>query len=228
MGIRERAAITRRVGKKIVTQENVLAFGGQDLEIYLVKDFIKPDERLHLKALIKNSLERSKTLGDEYPAISEFRTSSTSNMDGLDAVVERVDARIAELTGIAPQNGELTQGQHYNESQTFRAHCDFMHESQSHWKIARREGGQRVWTAMAYLDDEMVGGDTKFIRAGFSIKPVAGMLVLWSNMTRDGHPNWLTLHEGAPVEKGEKTIITKWYRERRWGRPATGERSKAA
>ncbi len=226
MGIRERAAISRRVEKRIAAHENVVVFGRSGLEIYLVKDFIKPDEREYLKALIKGKLERSKTMGDQFPAISEFRTSSTSNMDEHDEVVKAIDARIADLMGIEAINGELTQGQHYAEGQTFRAHCDFMHESQSHWKIARREGGQRVWTAMAYLDDEMEGGDTKFVRAGFSIRPVAGMLVLWANMNRDGLPNWLTLHEGIPVAKGEKTIITKWYRERRWAR-APQEKSKS-
>ncbi|MBA4047314.1 MAG: oxygenase, partial [Sphingomonas sp.] len=34
--------------------------------------------------------------------------------------------------------------------------------------------------------------------------------------TADGRPNDLTLHEGMPVVRGVKYIITKWFRERSW------------
>ncbi len=228
MGVRERASIGRRVEKRLLANPDVLVFGRNGLDVYIVKDFISADECRHLKSLTKQSLERSKTMGDEYPPISDFRTSYTSTLEFDDEVIKKVDHRISDLLGIEACNAESTQGQHYSVGQTFRAHCDFMHMSQAHWKIARREGGQRVWTAMAYLDDEMDGGETRFVRAGFSIKPAAGMLVVWNNITKDGHGNWLTLHEGAPVLSGEKTILTKWYRERRWGPAKNLQQSAAA
>ncbi|MBY0305574.1 MAG: 2OG-Fe(II) oxygenase, partial [Sphingomonas sp.] len=152
----------------------------------------------------------------EYPYHSDFRTSSTSYLPIENSVVKSIDLRISELIGLDYTRAESTQGQYYEPGQTFKPHCDFFHTGHVHWKKVLREGGQRVWTTMAYLDDDMEGGETRFVRAEFSIKPVAGMLLLWNNMTPKGEINWLTLHEGAPVKRGEKTIITRWYRERQW------------
>lgn len=216
MGKRERAAIGRRVEKRIRDREEVAVFNNDGLNVYLVKNFISPYERKFIKGSVKSSMEASRTLGEQYPELSEFRTSSTATLWPCSSVMRSVDLRISELLGIDDSNSEHTQGQHYGVNQTFKAHCDFFHVTQSHWRKARREGGQRIWTAMAYLDDDLEGGETRFVRAGFSIKPVAGMLVLWDNMNSEGEPNWLTLHEGTPVRRGEKTILTKWYRERRW------------
>lgn len=226
MGLRERAAISRRVEKRLLSLDDVTVFGRGGLDVYIVKDFIAPYERKFMTNMIKSSLEQSRTLGDQYPEVSDYRTSSTSQLRSQSTVVKSVDLRISELLGLDDCNAESMQGQHYAVGQTFKPHCDFMHTGASHWKKARREGGQRVWTAMAYLDDDMEGGETRFVRAGFSIKPVAGMLVAWNNMTKDGNMNWATLHEGSPVKRGEKTIITKWYRERRWGPPANAGRGR--
>ncbi len=216
MGQRERAAIGRKVEKKLASASEVTAFTKNGLNIFFIKNFLSADDIIFLKDAVVSSLEVSRTLGDEHPEYSDFRTSSTSQLWPHSNVVKSIDARISDLLGIDPSKAEATQGQHYAVDQTFRAHCDFFHMNQKHWKTVRREGGQRVWTAMAYLNDDMEGGETKFIRAGFTIRPVAGMLVLWNNMTNEGQPNWLTLHEGAPVKSGEKIILTKWYRERDW------------
>jgi prolyl 4-hydroxylase len=35
-------------------------------------------------------------------------------------------------------------------------------------------------------------------------------------MALDGSPNPWTLHEGMPVDRGTKYIVTKWYRERQF------------
>lgn len=216
MGKRERAAIGRRVEKRLRDREEVTVFSKNGLNVYIVKNFVTPYERKFLKGSIKSKLEPSGTLGDAAPYFSDFRTSSTSTLWPRSTVMRTVDLRISELIGMEDIYSEHTQGQFYEVSQTFKPHCDFFHSHQAHWKKARREGGQRVWTAMAYLDDDMDGGETRFVRAGFNVKPVAGMLIIWNNMTNEGMPDWLTLHEGAPVKRGEKTILTKWYRERRW------------
>lgn len=223
MGKSIRAAMGKRVEKRLDRHPDITIFNRNNLSIFLIKNFIDVGEREYIKNIIFSNSDRSQTMGDAYSEISDFRTSSTSMLIPDDPIIKQVDYRISDILGIEDSNAESTQGQHYTVGQTFKPHCDFMQESRSHWKAARREGGQRVWTAMAYLDDDMEGGETRFVRAGFSIKPVAGMLVLWSNVTKDGDVNWLTLHEGAPVKRGEKTIITKWYRERRWIRRPGGE-----
>jgi prolyl 4-hydroxylase len=75
-------------------------------------------------------------------------------------------------------------------------------------------GGQRTWTAMAYLNEPEEGGETFFPKLGIKVSPKIGNLLVWNNMDSLGKPNHDTLHAGLPVVAGSKYIITKWYREK--------------
>lgn len=216
MGVRERGALVRR-GERTLRGNGaakVFEHGGQTL--YVAHDFVSAAECEHICALIRQKNEPSGTLGEAYPMFSDFRTSSTSHLPPDDPVVQAVDARISDLLGMRNDLAESTQGQLYRAGQTFRAHYDYFHTESRHWRRASREGGQRVWTAMAYLNDRFEGGETRFTEAKFAVTPRAGTLVVWNNMTAEGQPNPLSMHEGAPVISGEKAIITRWYRERTW------------
>jgi prolyl 4-hydroxylase len=48
------------------------------------------------------------------------------------------------------------------------------------------------------------------------VAPKIGRILIWNNMALDGSPNPWTIHEGLPVERGSKYIVTKWYRERQF------------
>jgi prolyl 4-hydroxylase len=50
---------------------------------------------------------------------------------------------------------------------------------------------------------------------GASIEPKPGVLLVWNNATPEGLPNEDTLHAGTPVIKGQKYVLTKWYRTRK-------------
>ena len=77
--------------------------------------------------------------------------------------------------------------------------------------------GNRTWTFMVYLNDEMVGGATRFTRLGLAFKPKLGMALFWNNLKPDGSPNPATMHCGEPVISGVKVIITKWFRVNGYG-----------
>ena len=66
---------------------------------------------------------------------------------------------------------------------------------------------------MIYLNDVEEGGTTYFKYLDINIKPKKGMAVIWNNLNKDGSINPNTEHCGSPVIKGEKYIITKWFRE---------------
>ena len=108
------------------------------------------------------------------------------------------------------------QGQRYAPGQRFRAHHDYFHEAEAYWPRMRDSGGQRTWTAMAYLNDVADGGATWFPQAGVRMAPRRGLLLAWNNMAADGRPNTATLHEGMAVGEGVKYIVTKWFREQPW------------
>ena len=50
-----------------------------------------------------------------------------------------------------------------------------------------------------------------------SFKPIKGMALVWNNLNYDDMPNTNTIHQGKPVLRGHKSIITKWFREKRSG-----------
>jgi prolyl 4-hydroxylase len=68
-----------------------------------------------------------------------------------------------------------------------------------------RNGGQRSWTAMAYLNTVEEGGSTDFPKVNLSIPPQPGALLIWNNMDRDGRPNPKSLHAGRPVIRASNT-----------------------
>jgi prolyl 4-hydroxylase len=38
------------------------------------------------------------------------------------------------------------------------------------------------------------------------------MALIWNNLNPDGTPNFATRHCGEAVTRGQKVIITKWFR----------------
>jgi len=144
------------------------------------------------------------------------RTSFTGDVDPDDPFVLMLQRRIDDLMGIEPAFGETIQGQRYAPGQEFRGHYDHFLPSQHFWEAEQRRGGQRSWTAMAYLNEVEEGGTTDFTRVDLSIPPQPGALLIWNNMKPDGTPNPNAMHAGTPVVRGTKYVLTKWYRARPW------------
>ena len=69
---------------------------------------------------------------------------------------------------------------------------------------------------MAFLNKVEEGGHTFFPEIEAAIEPEPGVLLIWNNALPDGTPNEATLHAGTPVVKGQKYVLTKWYRTRNW------------
>lgn len=151
--------------------------------------------------------------------IDETRTSSGCHFRrGEMALVADIEQRIAELTGIPPENGEGLQVLHYLPGQHYVPHWDyFPPESPSSADIVRPElGGQRVATFIAYLNTVPLGGETEFPRAGVKVAAVQGNACFFSYCTADGQLDPLTLHAGCAVIDGEKWIAVKWLRKGRY------------
>lgn len=144
------------------------------------------------------------------------RTSYSGDVDPDDSFVIMLQRRIDDLMGIDPAFGETLQCQRYHPGQEFKGHYDHFLPSQPFWEQEQRRGGQRSWTAMAYLNAVEEGGTTDFPRVDLSIPPQPGALLIWNNMKPDGTPNPNAMHAGMPVTRGVKYVLTKWYRARPW------------
>ncbi|GGC37502.1 hypothetical protein GCM10011371_26270 [Novosphingobium marinum] len=183
-------------------------------EIYAVSGFLDPEERDYLMMVIDHVAAPSPTY-DEQPA-ERYRTSYTGDIPRGDPVVQDIDARLSDLLGLPAAWGESLQGQRYYPGQQFKAHHDWFYTDTHYWAREQERGGQRSWTAMAWLNDVEDGGTTDFTRIGVSVPPQAGSLLVWNNALADGSPNHETLHAATPVLAGAKYVFTKWYRTRPW------------
>jgi prolyl 4-hydroxylase len=66
---------------------------------------------------------------------------------------------------------------------------------------------------MVYLNEVEEGGETEFININHTFIPKQGRAVSWNNLTKQGAGNHNTMHQAHPVLKGNKAVITKWFRQ---------------
>ena len=182
-------------------------------ELYAVAHFLSPAECARFIGLVDEVARPSATYTAGEAA---HRTSYSGDVARDDPFVRMIERRIDDLLGIEPSFGESIQGQRYTPGQEFKPHHDWFYARAAYWPGEVKRGGQRGWTAMIYLNDVEEGGTTEFLRLGIGIPPQAGMLLCWNNARPDGVVNDATLHAATPVVRGQKYVITKWYRTRRW------------
>ncbi|HEX2763925.1 MAG TPA: 2OG-Fe(II) oxygenase [Allosphingosinicella sp.] len=210
-----RMQIGTHVKNRLLRAPNALKIPAQGLDIFVVRDFLPRAECEAVIALIdKDRIPSGLLAPTDDP---EFRTSESCNLRVEDRANQRVEVKINALTGIDPTHGETIQGQRYSVGQQFKPHHDFFYTNQPYWPEQERQGGQRTWTAMVFLNEPEAGGQTHFPKANVRVTPRTGNLLAWNNLDEFGQPNPNSLHTGTPVEAGVKYVITKWYRERPWG-----------
>lgn len=208
------AAIGTAVRERLDANPAVTRIQSPLLEIYAVRGFVSPAECAALIALIDDDVKPSTSLR---PAGTPTRrTSETCRLLADQPIVAAVEHRIVELLGQPLSHSETVQGQRYLPGQEFKVHNDYFAAGQSYSATVAAEGGQRTWTAMAYLDRPERGGHTHFPFLPLAVPPTPGVLLVWNNIDRDGYPNRYSHHAGTPVELGTKHVLTKWFREREW------------
>lgn len=188
------------------------------LEIYELANFLTPDECKDIIDLINMSdLKESSTISasktSDY-AVNDYRTSKTCHFSNKYPLINDIESRICKFIGINNQQAELIQGQKYSKGQQFKLHTDYFDPSvlQQNKTII----GQRTWTFMIYLndmEDDDSGGYTAFPYAYVATKPKAGTAIIWNNLTGDLKENIYSSHCGMPILKGEKYILTQWFKD---------------
>lgn len=131
---------------------------------------------------------------------------------GENAIVTRLEARIAALLRWPVEFGEGLQILRYRPGAQYRPHYDYFDPKEPGTPTILRRGGQRVATMVMYLQAPEQGGATTFPDVGLEVAPVRGTGVFFSYDRPD--PGTRSLHGGAPVLAGEKWVATKWLRER--------------
>jgi prolyl 4-hydroxylase len=188
----------------------------QSPDIAMLDHVLSYEECDALIALSRSKLARSTTIDSATGAeqVIDARSSEGSYfMRGENAIVSRIEYRLAALTGMPVENGEGLQILHYGTGGEYQPHFDFFEPQDPGSAGHLKSGGQRVCTTIMYLNDVDAGGETIFPDLHLSVSPRKGAAVYFSYCDSRGALDRLTLHGGAPVKRGEKWIATKWARQ---------------
>jgi prolyl 4-hydroxylase len=170
-----------------------------------------------LMAMAQSRLDRSAVVSPESGAntVMDIRTSEGAFFQRAEnALIQRIDVRAAAIMGLGEDHGEGLQVMRYGVGGEYVPHFDYFPPEDKGSAVHLRQGGQRVSTLIMYLADVEAGGETIFPRIDFSYVPRKGQALYFEYTDASGALDVLSLHGGAPVQRGEKWIVTKWMRER--------------
>lgn len=197
------------ITKQDIFIPNAVSLKSDLIDLRLVDDFLSAEECTKLIERIKIKLRPSSVAN--FQVDNHVRTSRTCDLGQMDdPFIQDIDLRICKLLGIHSAYTEVLQGQYYEIGQEFKAHTDFFEPQE--FKQHCSEYGQRTYTVMIYLNDVEQGGETCFRNINTEFKPMTGQALIWNSLNPDGTTNMNTLHQAKPVEKGFKSVITKWFR----------------
>jgi prolyl 4-hydroxylase len=185
-------------------------------QLIVFGNVLSADECTQLIERSRHSMRRSTTINadDGSEDVIQNRTSEGIWFPRcVDDFIARIDQRIAALMNWPLEHGEGLQVLHYRVGGEYRPHFDYFPPGQAGSARHTARGGQRVATLIVYLNDVENGGATIFPDAGVSVSPKQGNAVYFRYRNGSGQLDPLSLHGGAPVEGGEKWIMTKWVRE---------------
>jgi prolyl 4-hydroxylase len=186
----------------------------RNLEIYRIDNFLTENECAEIMAVINASeLTSSTTYNASNPTeriVNADRTSKTCYFGGRNTLISDVESRMCKTLGINNRHAEQIQGQKYEVGQEFRFHTDYFDP-----ELLKKDNsinGQRTWTFMVYLNNVAEGGYTSFPLAFCSSAPKMGTALVWNNL-HSSAVNAFSSHCGMPIIRGEKYILTKWFKE---------------
>lgn len=135
---------------------------------------------------------------------------------GENDLVARLDRRLSALMNLPLENGEGLQVLHYPTGAGSDPHHDYLAPVNAANRESIARSGQRVSTLVSYLNDVPEGGQTVFPQLGLAVSPIRGNACYFEYCDDRGRVDARSLHASAAVTRGEKWVMTKWMRERRF------------
>lgn len=202
-------------------QSQVLEREGERADYHAETLCESPDVRLFREVLTRAECEWIATRAQPFlePSFIEepgtgkriphpVRTSKGMSYGPLqeDLVVNRINRRIARLSGTAYGWGEPLHVLSYEPGQEYKPHVDALPGA----------ANQRQATAILYLNDGYEGGETVFPDLDLTVRSKPGDMLLFANVDASGRGDARSRHAGLPVTSGHKWIATRWIRQRRY------------
>ncbi|XP_078480178.1 prolyl 4-hydroxylase subunit alpha-2 isoform X2 [Lampetra planeri] len=177
-------------------------------------DILSHEEIEKIKELAKPRLARA-TVRDPKTGVlttANYRVSKSAWLEESDdPVINRVNQRIQDVTGLTVATAELLQVANYGVGGQYEPHFDF---SRRPFDSNLKVDGNRLATFLFYMTDVEAGGATVFPDLGAVIWPRKGTAVFWYNLFKSGEGDYRTRHAACPVLVGSKWVSNKWIHER--------------
>jgi prolyl 4-hydroxylase len=180
----------------------------------LYSDIINEEENKHILKLANSKFKPSSTIGG---VISNYRNSQTAWLPRDDPTVTSILKRICEVLNYPVENSEGIQVVKYERGGYYKEHYDTYNQNNEISAVFDEQGGHRVLNILIYLNENFIGGTTRFPRLDMDITPTKNsglVFYLLDKQQKKCHPK--SLHAGMPVIDGCKIIANIWIRERRF------------
>jgi len=190
--------------------------------VYTVDDLLTGEE---CQAIIDRAGPLMKDAGvSTMPGQTGFKTGEYRGRTNRSHWIEieefpTICQRIADIMDCNVDHFESMQVIHYGVGQEYKYHFDaYDRENKDRYKHFCSERGNRLKTALIYLNDVAEGGETGFnmlkpMGEVVKVAPKKGRAVIFHNVNRDGSLNKCSRHAGLPVLRGEKWAFNLWLRE---------------
>jgi len=180
----------------------------------LYSNIITEEENKHIVSLAHTKFKPSSTIGG---VISNYRNSQTAWLPKEDPTVNAILKRLCRFVDYPIENSEGIQVVKYEKGGYYKEHYDTYNQDNEISAFFDEQGGHRVLNILIYLNENFIGGTTRFPRLDLDITPVKNsglVFYLLDRQQKKCHPK--SLHAGMPVIDGNKIIANIWVRERKF------------
>jgi len=184
-----------------------------DINLTIINNFLTHEQCQRIIKYASPHLTRSTLMSNkpgEYIEMSSRSSHGTFIHRTTDSFFEDISTKISAVTNMPSSHQESFQFLKYDVNQEYKPHFDYFIKEYSN---ALSRGGQRVKTAMIYLNTPTLGGETYFPYLHQLVHAEEGKLVVWSNATLTGEPIVESMHGGMPVLNGVKYALPIWIRQ---------------
>ncbi len=186
--------------------------------VQVIDDFVTVTERNHIMRITADKLDTAMVSAVGAAKTSDGRTGSVAWVKhDQTPIVRGLVKRVSNLVGIPVRHAESLQVVHYGETQEYKPHFDAYDMTTEKGQQRTAKGGQRLLTALMYLNDVEDGGGTIFPKLELEVEAKPGRMVIFHNVgdhaLEDTTRHRRALHGGSPVWGGQKWACNLWFRQ---------------
>jgi prolyl 4-hydroxylase len=154
--------------------------------------------------------------GEGGDVADHMRTNTlvTFDLADIDLVQVVLQYRMSAACGVPLRNAEGPTILHYDAGEQITNHFDFVNPRLPDYAKVIAERGERIITFLLYLNDDYEGGETAFPELGFEHKGRRRDGLFFTNALPSGGPDERMVHAGLPPTRGEKWIVSQFFRGR--------------